>query len=74
MGKILQFPSSGKRVENPLARKIALEKRFADLENRCLAMKEDLEYLAQCMTEDTEEMGGILKELAELGGYSELIP
>ena len=72
MGKILQFPSKGTKVaRNPLARTRALEKRFGELENRCAAMKEDMEYIAQCMTDDTDEMSGILKELAELGGYLE---
>ena len=71
MGKILHFPIGGKKVENPLARKYALEKRFGELENRCEAMRQDIEYIAQCMAEDTQEMSAILKELAELGGYKE---
>lgn len=71
MGKVLQFPVKGKIVKNPLARTRALEKRFGELENRCLSLKEDMEYMAQCMNEDTEEMGNILRELAELGGYLE---
>ena len=71
MGKILQFPHQGKKVKNPFARKAALEKRFGELEERCEAMKQDMEYIAQCMNEDTQEMSAILKELAELGGYSD---
>ena len=71
MGKILHFPIGGKKVENPLARKYDLEKRFGELENRCEAMRNDMDYIAQCMTEDTQEMSAILKELAELGGYKE---
>jgi uncharacterized coiled-coil protein SlyX len=71
MGKILQFPIGGKKVDNPFARRHALEKRFGELENRCEAMKQDIDYIAQCMTEDTTEMSNILKELAEISGYKE---
>lgn len=71
MGKILQFPSDGIKVDNPLARKHALEKRFGELEERSNDMKQDMDYLAQCLSEDVQEMSEILKELAELGGYSD---
>jgi uncharacterized coiled-coil protein SlyX len=71
MGKVLNFPIGGKKVKNPFARRHALEKRFGELENRCEAMKQDIDYIAQCMTEDTTEMSNILKELAEISGYKE---
>ena len=73
MGVVLQFPKlvDGVPLDTSKTRIKALERRLGELENRITHYQEDMDYIHQCMTEDSHEMGHIIGELAQIHGFDE---
>jgi|TARA_R100000030_G_C3242206_1_gene120900 uncharacterized coiled-coil protein SlyX len=73
MGEVIQFPKliDGVPVDTSKQRIKALEQRLGELERRISHYQEDMDYIHQCMVEDSHEMGQVIGELAHIHGFDE---
>ncbi len=78
MGKVIKFPIGGRdaidQESKNANRKIVLETRLMQLEERAEQYREDIEYIGEMLMEDTEEMSAILSELAWINGFDSTKP